>query len=114
VLVVWRGAFRLLHGGTLHQRSDVAVELLLLRVCRLEQVVQEYRCSGDVLPGPRKPRGAVGICDDDLLDLAGAGLRAARNVTSIRLGVVPGAQRRRRRLVLPPLALVLTMRLGIS
>jgi hypothetical protein len=54
-----RGAFRLLHGGMLHQHLDVAVELLLLRVRRLGQVAQEHICGDDVLPGPRKLRGPL-------------------------------------------------------
>jgi hypothetical protein len=33
-----RGALRLLHGSALHQRLDVVVELLLLRICRLGQI----------------------------------------------------------------------------
>jgi hypothetical protein len=107
-----RGAFRLLHGSTFRQRPDVAVELLLLRVCRLRQVAQEHRCSGDVLAGPRKLRGFVG--DNGLLDLTVASPRAACSVTSIQLGVAPEVHRRGWRPVLPSLALILTMCLGIS
>jgi hypothetical protein len=92
------------HGGTLYQCPDVTVELLLLRVCRLRQVAQEHRQGGDVLAGPRKLRRAVGIRDDGLLDLTGVHLHAAHSVTSIWLGVASGVHRRRRRLVLPPLA----------
>jgi hypothetical protein len=88
----------------LHQRSDVAVELLLLRVCRLGQFAQEHRCTGDVLPSPHKLQGPVGVCDDGLLDLIGACPRAAHNVMSIRLEVAPGVHRRWRRLALPLLA----------
>jgi hypothetical protein len=43
-----------LYGGSLHQRPDVVVEFLLLRVYRLELVAQEHHCGGDVLPGPCK------------------------------------------------------------
>jgi hypothetical protein len=76
------------------------VELLLLRVCRPGQVVQEHRCGGDVLSGLRKQRGAVGVHDDGLLDLTGTRPRTACNVTSNWLGVVSGVHRWGRRLVL--------------
>jgi hypothetical protein len=59
-------------------------------VCRLGQVAQKHRYGGDVLPGLRKLQGAAGIHNDDLLDLKGMRLRAARNVTSIRLRVASG------------------------
>jgi hypothetical protein len=88
------------------------VELLLLRVRRLGQVAQEHRINSDVLPGSCKLRGSVGIFDHGQLDLTGACLRIAHNVTSIRLGVAPEVHRGERRLVPPPL--VHAMRLGVS
>jgi hypothetical protein len=75
------------------------VELLLLRVHRLEQVAQEHRYCGDVLAGPRKLQGVIGICDNGLLDLTGVCPYAARSVTSIR-----PLHRHEWQLVLPVLA----------
>jgi hypothetical protein len=103
VLVAGSRAFRLLHGGTLQHRPDVAVELLLLRVCRLGQIAQEHRCVSDVLPSLCKLRLATDVRDDGLLDLTGARPHAARNITSIRLRVASGVHRCGRRLVLPSL-----------
>jgi hypothetical protein len=65
----------------------------LLRVCRLGQVAQEHYCGGDVLPGPRKLRRAVAVCDDGLLNMTGARPRAAHIITSIRLVVAPRVHR---------------------
>jgi hypothetical protein len=73
----------------LHQRPDVAVELLLLWVRKLGQVAQKRHCGSDVLPGPCKLQGAIGVHDDGLLDLTGACMRAARNVTSLCAGGSP-------------------------
>jgi hypothetical protein len=49
--------------------------------------VYDHSSGGDVLPGPCKLRGAVGTRDDGLLELTRVGLRAARDVTGIQLGV---------------------------
>jgi hypothetical protein len=66
------GALRLLHDSALHQHPDVAVELLLLRIRRLGQIVEEHRYGGDVLASPCKPQGTIDIRDYGLLDLLGA------------------------------------------
>jgi hypothetical protein len=61
-----------------------------LRARRLGQLAKEHRCGGDALPGPLKLWGAIGVCDDGLLDLVGACPHGACNVMSIQLGVAPG------------------------
>jgi hypothetical protein len=65
------GALRLLHGSSLHQRPDVAVELLLMRIRKLRQIAQEHYFDGDVLAGPCKLQGTNGVRVDGLLDLSG-------------------------------------------
>ena len=81
-------ALRLLNGGGLHQRSEVALDCLFLGVGRLEEAAQKHRRSNDVLAGVSELRGIILLRQDVLMNLAGASTSTACQVASMQTSVL--------------------------
>ena len=96
-----RGAFRLLNGGSLHQRPKVLVDRLLLVVSRLGEAAQKHHHNNDVLANPSKLRGVIPSIQDVTLDLTGMTLSVIHWVTRMWHSVL---RQHRWRLALPPLS----------